>query len=384
MAFRISAKSEVLFGDHASYQTGKRAVAFGCKKILCMYDPGVKDAGIIDPIIRNMEMAGLSVIHYGQVQADPPDTIVNECGEFARNEKVDGIVGIGGGSTMDAAKAVNVMLGNPGPIYRYFGLGIKQREGKPLILIPTTAGTASEITHMAVITNTKAGVKGSVMGTATKANLAIVDPQLTRGLPPHITAATGMDTFAHAVEAYTTMETNLMSDTLAERAIDLVTRFLPRAVQNGTDMEARTNMSFACLIAGMAFNDAIVHFGHALGHTLGARHHVPHGIACAIAMPGVIEIAADMIPNRVRRIGEIMGLSLSDPLSPTELARQVSDRIISFSKGIGIPTLKELNIKESDLLPLALGTMSDGCFYFMPKRISSHEVIQIVQKAYAL
>jgi alcohol dehydrogenase class IV len=385
MLFTISSKSEVLFGEHAADQVGEKTKAIGCSKVLCVYDKGVKDAGIVGPVIGHLEKAGLNVVHYGSVLSDPPDTMVNECGEFARIEKVDGIVGVGGGSTLDTAKAVNVMLGNPGLIQNYYFMpgAPGHKPGKPLVLVPTTAGTASEITSVAVITNTATNTKGGVKGAATVASIAIVDPLLTLGLPPAITAATGMDTFAHALEAYTSGVRNIMSDVLAEKSIELVARYLPKAVKNGSDLEARTNMSFACLIAGMSFADATPHFGHAFGHTLGSTHHVPHGIGCAIAQPGVIEMVAALMPEKVRRVGELMGLELAENLSPTELGARVSERIVAFAKGIGIPSLKQLNIKESDLEPLAEGLMRDVCFIFLPLKLEKPDVLRIVRKAYA-
>ena len=289
MLFTISSKSEVLFGEHAADQVGEKTRALGCSKVLCVYDKGVEDAGIVGPVIENLERAGLKVVRYGGVLPDPPDPMVDECGALARKEQVDGVVGVGGGSTLDTAKAVNVLLGNPGSILDYyFRPGAPgHKPGKKLVLIPTTSGTASEVTSVSVITNTKNNTKGGVKGEATVATLAIVDPLLTLGMPPAITAATGMDTFAHALEAYTSGVRNIMSDVLAEKSIELVARYLPTAVKNGFDIEARTNMSFACMIAGMSFADATPHFGHAFGHTLGAAHHVPHGIGCAIAQPGL-------------------------------------------------------------------------------------------------
>ncbi len=386
MLFTISPKSQVLFGEHASEQAGERVKGLGCTKVLCVYDKGVKDAGIVGPVLENLEKAGLKAVQYGGVLADPPDTMVDECGELARREKVDGVVGVGGGSTLDTAKAVNVLVGNPGPIRNYyFAPGAPDHKpGKPLVLIPTTAGTASEITSVAVITNTATNTKGGVKGAATVASIAIVDPLLTLGVPPAITAATGMDTFAHAVEAYTSAMSNMMSDVLAEKTIELVARHLPKAVKDGSDLEARTNMSFACLIAGMSFADAVPHFGHAFGHTLGSIHHIPHGTGCAIAQPGVIEIVAGIMPEKVRRVGELMGLKVHDGLTPAELGKQVSDRIIAFNKGIGLPTLKQLNIKESDLPRLAEGMMKDVCFIFVPVKLDQQAVLKVIQKAYAL
>jgi alcohol dehydrogenase len=385
MVFRIGPKSEVLFGEHASDQTGERTKLLGCSKVLCVYDQGVKDAGIVGPVIENLKKAGLAIIEYGGVLPDPPDTMVNECGELARKEQVDGVVGVGGGSTLDTAKAVNVMLGNPGPIENYYaGPGAPaHKPGKPLVLVPTTAGTASEITHVAVLSRTATGAKHGILGPATIASLAIVDPLLTLALPPAITAATGMDTFAHALEAYTAAFRNMMSDVLSEKAIELTVLYLPRAVKNGSDVEARTNMCFACLIAGMAFTDAKTHFGHAFGHSLGAKHHIPHGTGCAIAQPGVIGIVADLMPEKVRRVGELMGLTLADNLSSAELGKRVSVAVAAFNKELGVPTLRQLNIKESDFVPLAEGIMKDVCFSYMPVKLGMQDVLKVIQGLYA-
>jgi alcohol dehydrogenase class IV len=384
MIFTISPKSEVVFGEHAADQVGEKTKALGCSKVICIYDQGVKDAGIVDPVIKNLEAAGLKVVQYGKVLPDPPDTMVDECGELARKEKVDGVVGLGGGSTLDTAKAVNLLLGNPGKISDYFGgpNAPEAKPGKPLVLVPTTAGTGSEVTYVSVISDTATHTKGGVKGAPTIATAAIIDPLLTLGMPPKITAATGMDTFAHALEAYTSVGSNIMSDVLSEKAMELVIQYLPKAVKNGSDIEARTQMSFACLIAGMSFNDAMVHFGHAFGHSLGAAHHVAHGIGCAIAQPGVIEIAAKATPKKVRRLGEMLGLKLAESLSPAEVGAQVGEKMASFTREIGIPTLKDLAIKESDLENIAQGLMGDICFMFLPVKLEKADVLDIVKKAY--
>ncbi len=381
MIFRIGPKSEVLFGEGASEQIGEKTRLLGCTRVLCVYDQGIKEAGIVGPVIESLRKAGLEVIQFGGVLPDPPDTMVNQCGELARNGRVDGIVGVGGGSTLDTAKAVNVLLGNPGPIENYYIQpgSPAHKPGRPLVLAPTTAGTASEVTHVAVLTRTATGAKQGVLGPATIASLAIVDPLLTLRLPPAITAATGMDTFAHALEAYTAAGRNMMSDVLSERAIELTVRYLPKAVKNGSDIEARTNMCFACLIAGMAFTDAKTHFGHAFGHALGAQHHIPHGTGCAIAQPGVVSVVAEHLPEKVRRVGELMGITLESELSPAELGRKVSERIISFNKEIGIPTLKGLHIAESDFVPLAEGLMRDICFSFMPVKLAREDVVKVIE-----
>lgn len=382
MTFRISAKSEVLFGQKTSHQIGKRLAGFGCKRIICIYDKGVKNAGLVDPIVEEISKKDIAVVHFDGVLADPPDTMINECGDRARREKVDGVLGIGGGSSLDTAKAVNVLLANPGTIDLYYGLGAKQKPSRPLVLVPTTAGTGSEITSMSMVTDTKNVCKMGVGGAATVASLAVVDPLLTCGLPPNITASTGMDAFSHALEAYTSKKNNLMSDMLAEKALPLIIEYLPKAVENGTDMQARTQMSFACLIAGMAFNDAIVHLGHAFGHTLGALFHIPHGIGCAIAQAAVVNLVADIMPEKVRRIGEFFGLKPASDMSPAATGEAVGRAINEFLRKIGIPSLKELDIRKSDLDKLAQGTVADGCFYFLPTPMEYDDVLQALKRTY--
>ena len=383
MPFMISSKSAVLFGEGVANQVGEKLKEFGCKKIICIYDKGVKSAGIIDPIVDIVEKQDIEVVHFDGVLADPPDTMINECGELARKEQVDGVLGIGGGSSLDTAKAVNVLLANPGTIDKYLGPGTPHNPSKPLVLVPTTAGTASEVTFVSVVTDTKSGTKNGVAGPATTASLAVVDPLLTKGMPASITASTGMDTFAHAFEAYTSKINNLMSDALAEKALALTIKYLPKAVADGNDLEARTQMSFACMIAGMAFTDAVPHLGHAFGHTLGAIHHIPHGIGCAIAQPSVIDMVADVMPDKVRKLGELFGLKLEASLSPQAIGDKVAAALTKFIKQIGIPTLKELGIKEADLDKLAEGTMKDVCYIFVPKELTYEDVLAAVKKTYA-
>lgn len=383
MVFTISSKPEVLFGPGTSKQLGEKLKTLGCRKVLCVYDQGVEKAGIVKPVLEQLSKEKIEVVPFGDVLSDPPDTLINECAEFARAESVDGVVGIGGGSTLDTAKAVNVLLGNVGEIQQYFGPDIPHNPSKPLVLIPTTAGTASEITYVSVITNTKTNTKDGLAGPATIAKLAIVDPSLTINLPASITAFTGMDAFAHAMEAYTSKLNNPMSDTLSEKSMRLVADFLPGAVKDGNDMEARTRMSFACMIAGMSFNDAGPHFGHAFGQTLGSLFKVPHGIGCAIAQTAVIDVVVDVMPEKVLRIGELLGLKLDKKIMSTELAEVVSARISDFSRKIGIPTLKELGVGESDLENLAKGTMADGLFNLVPKQLEFEDVLKAIYRIYS-
>ena len=384
MIFPFSSKADLLFGVGASEQLGAKVKELGCTKVICIYDKGIQEAGLIDPLIENMKAAGLDVIQYDGVQADPPDTMVNECAAIARNEKVDGVVGIGGGSSLDTAKAVNVLLSNPGEIQDYLGgPATPHQPSKPLVLLPTTSGTGSEVTYIAVVTNTTRHSKDGLMGPASTATLAITDPALAKGMPPLITASTGMDTMAHAIEAYTSMQASIMSDFLAEKAIELTAKYLPVAVENGDDMEARTQMSFASILAGEAFNNAMIHIGHAFGAGLGAAHHVPHGIGCAIGLSAVIDLVAELMPEKVRRIGELLGMKLASNLTPKEVGDKVSRKIRDFNKELGIPSLSDLGIKESDLEGITKKTMDDIGFMFLARKVEYDEAYAIVKNLYA-
>ena len=374
---------QVIFGEGASLETGKKLKEFGITKVLCVYDKGVKAAGIVDDILKTIHEEGIVTVLFDGVLPDPPDTLVDQAAELGIEAGVDGLLGIGGGSTMDTTKAINILLGNPGPVSIYFDMSIPQKPAKPLFLIPTTSGTGSEVTGVAVLSNTKKGTKQGILGKNCTATLTIVDPALTLGVPPHITAATGMDVFSHAAEALTASINNPMSDILALEAITLVTKYLPVAVRDGSNLEARTKMSFASMIAGISFNNSMTHIGHSMAHSIGAKYHVPHGTACAIATPGVVEFVSDIMPEKIKAIGNAMGLNLKDTLSGKEAGEIVAKAVRDLNRETGIPTLKQLNIPEVGLAEIAAATLEDGCIFFSPKKAMFEEVLKILKKEYA-
>ena len=383
MAFNINHMTPVLFGEGTSLQTGERLKTLGCKKVLAVYDQGVKKVGITEKIIESIKEQEIEVAVFDGVKADPPDTMIDEGAEVGRNAKVDGVVGIGGGSTMDTAKAINLLLNNPGKVKDYMGPGKELKPGKNLILLPTTAGTGSEVTMFAVITDTgDENKKKGMAGPLVRANLAIVDPVLTAGMPPSITADTGMDAYAHAVEAIMGNNRNPMSDLLGEQAIMLVMKYLPKAVKNGKDMEARTQMSYAAMLAGYSFNDSLTHMGHSLGHTLGSIFHIPHGNACGVAMPEIIEYLAEDVPEPIRLIGKAMGLKIKATASAKEAAAQVAEALAAFNKKIGQKTLKELGVKETDLERVAQSAFDQGMWRLSPRETSAKDMLAILEKAY--
>lgn len=384
MPFNINHMTPVLFGQNMSLRAGNRLRDLGCTKVLCVYDQGVKKAGIPDKIIKNIESLGIGVVVYDGVKPDPPDFTVEECAEIGRKAEVDGVVGIGGGSTMDTAKAANLLLTNPSPINRYMGMmRIPMKPGKPLVLIPTTSGTGSEVTIYAVLTDSTDHKKKGPAGPLMRATLAIVDPLLTVGMPPSVTADTGMDAFCHAVESLTAGNANPNADMMAEKAVSIVANYLPRAVDNGKDIEAREQMSFAATMAGYAFVDANTHLGHCLGHTLGALHHIPHGNACAVVMPEILEFLAETSPDGIKRIGTAMGLDMGDSISPKAAGRIVRKGVIALNKRIGLRTLKQNNIQESDLERVATVAAGEGLNNMGSRRPDKQDWFDMLRKAYA-
>ncbi len=384
MIFDIEPNSEILFGEGASLRTGKRVQELGCKKVLCITDVGIKKVGILDKIVENLENAGLKVVKFTGVLPDPPDYRIEECAEIAREEEVDGVIGLGGGSSMDTAKCVNILLSNPSPITQYFGPGEGLKKETPLILIPTTAGTGSEVSIVAVVTNTENHRKGGCIGPQWMADLAIVDPELTLGLPPGITAFTGMDAFSHAAEAITSGQANPMGELQAKEAISLITKSLPVAVEDGSNLEARKDLSLAATLAGIAgIKDSMVHFGHSLAHTIGSLYHdIPHGIACALVIPEVIRNDAKAVPEKVKVIGKAMGLKFDDDLSPEEIGDRVGDTIKALNKRVGIPTAREAGIKKSDLGKIAEIAYQDETAIFAPLKLSYSDALEIMERIY--
>ncbi len=382
MEFNINLLTPVLFGTDTSLKTGQRLKELGCTNVLVVYDQGVKKAGIPDKIIKSVKEAGIRVAVYEGVKADPPFETLEECAEIGRKEKVDGVLAIGGGSTMDTAKAANILLTNPSPIKQYTVRGSVMKPGKVLVLIPTTSGTGSEVTSVAVLTDPEEKRKKGIGGNVVRATLAIVDPLLTIGMPPSITADTGMDALTHAIEALTANRANPMSDILAEKAISLVMDYLPRVVKDGSDIDARTKMSFAAMIAGYAFNNSNTHLAHAVGHTLGSMYHIPHGNACGVTLPEITEFIADAVPEAIKRVGVAMKLKAIEKASVADAGIRVRDALIDFNQKVGQKTLKQLNIKESALPEIAKTAAAEFLVLSCPKKVSSDDILKMLRSAY--
>lgn len=372
----------VLFGGGAVMKLGEKIREMGASRVFCVYDRGVKLAGISDQVIKVLAESRIETAVYDRVQADPADVIVDEAAEAARQAHMEAVVGIGGGSSLDVAKAVAILLKNPGCIGDYYAGEKPFSEKAPLILIPTTSGTGSEVTPMAVITDTKKQVKQTVLSAA---DLAVVDPELTLTVPPHVTAMTGFDVFSHAVEAYTANAGygNPMSDVLAEKAMELVSGYLEAAYLNGSDRTARNYLSMASNFAGIAFAASSVHIGHAAAHELGAKFHIPHGALCALTLPETVRFVSEAVPEKVTGIARAMKLCLPEGMEGREAAEAAAEELRKRMKKMGIKSLKEYGLKREDVIACAKGAVENNWFVICaPKQVDERVMAEYLGQMY--
>lgn len=379
MEFMYSIPSVVNFGEGASKKIGEMVMGFGAKKVLCVYDLGVKN--LAGEIVHILQESGLTVIAFDGVLPNPPDTIVEEAARTAKEANVDIIVAVGGGSSMDCAKAINILLTNPSPINQYDGLNLVKNPTKPLIAIPTTSGTGSEVTSFTIITDTTRLKKMVIGGQFVGATVALADPLLTLGLPPAVTAATGMDALTHAVEAYVSKGASIPTDVNALKAISLIAENLVEATNNGSNIEARTNMLLGSMMAGFAFNSAVLGLVHSIAHPLSVHCGLPHGVANACGLPHVMEYNAEVVPDRTIDIGVAMGLEL-EGLSKEEAVTKVIAAVKELSAKVKIPTLKEAGVQKEQFDRIAEDAMQEISTLFNPRETTKEEIIEILEKAY--
>jgi alcohol dehydrogenase len=384
MIFSVAAKVPFCFGPGVAAQIGKKAKSFGWSKVIFVYDKGVKTAGITDIIEKSLSEAGVAWVGYDGVLPDPPETVVEEAAAFARDEQVDGVVATGGGSSMDVAKCVSILLTNPSPISRYFGGASVENPPKGSILVPTTAGTGSEVSDVAIVSNSVSGAKIGVKGEYSKAKLALIDPELTYGLPQHMTASTAMDAFSHGFEAFTGTGNNPVSDMYAEKTMKLVVDNLPLALADPRNVEARTALSFAATLGGLAFGDSMAHLGHNFGENIAAIAHIAHGVSCTLGVLSIIDYISDAVPERISYVGTLFGLDPIKARPASGIGREVESRYRAFVESCGIaPSWSGIGVKEDVLAPAAKLIAADPILLpAAPKRPSEEEALALLRRFY--
>jgi len=382
--FLFSTVSDVLSGPGSSAQLGDMAAGMGIRRVLIVTDPGIIKFGLLDAAVKNLEANNIALNIYADVVADPPESVVLDAVGAAQEFGCDGVIGFGGGSSMDVAKLLAVLIKGEQPLADIYGVDQITGGRLPLIQVPTTAGTGSEATMVSIITTgetTKAGVVSRTL----LADKIILDAGLTTGLPPAVTAATGIDAMVHAIEAFTTKnKKNPLSDMLAREALRLMAGNIETAVKQGDNLEARSAMLLGAMLAGQAFANAPVAAVHALAYPLGGNYHIPHGLSNSLVLPHVLRFNGLEAGHQYAELAPIIlpGKTLpEDPLAVTEL---LATYFLQLAEDLGLPTtLRQMSIDESDLPMLAEQAMlQQRLLINNPRDVSFDDALAIYQRAF--
>lgn len=329
----------------------------GKKRVAIVTDPGIVATGMIDRLSALLTAAGIASVVFDAVEPDPRLQIAGLAAERLKSAGAEMVIGIGGGSAIDIAKVAAILAANDGSVASFFGIDLVPRPGLPLMIIPTTAGTGSEVTPIAILSDDDEKLKKGIVSPYLFPTVALLDPELTVGLPPGVTAATGMDALIHAIEAYTSKNAEPLTDLLACHAMELLSANIRKAFTDGSDLAARGNMLEGSMLAGMAFANAGVTAVHAFAYPIGAEFHIPHGIANAIMLAPVMEFNMVACPDRFVKIGECFGLDLTGCSVEQGAARTIA-AMHGLSDDLELPKgLREYGVQEKDLDGLAAGVM---------------------------
>ncbi|MBW1971649.1 MAG: iron-containing alcohol dehydrogenase [Deltaproteobacteria bacterium] len=374
--------TKIIFGLGAIKDLPNECKQLG-KKPLIVTDSFMSKTEIVKDIMEILKSAGMEPGLYDGVVPEPPLESVDNGVKVALEGNYDVIVGVGGGSSMDTAKGVAIVTGNGGKVLDYVGMDQVPKPGLPKILIPTTAGTGSEVTRVFVVTDLNDNTKKVVYSAYNLSNVALIDPALTLGMPPSVTADTGMDALVHAIETYVAITATQFSDPFAEKAIRLISKYLPIATIKGENIEARYYMALAATLAGLAFASGGLGAVHALAYPLGTEYHMSHGRSNAIMLPYVMEYNLPGNFEKYAKIAEFMGEKV-DNLSDSDAAIKSVEAVKRLQKNVGIPSrLRDYNIKKEDLSKLVEGGMKQArLFVPNPRNLSKEDVEKIYEMAY--
>ncbi len=373
-----------LIGAGVINEIGDYIKNLGYTKALLVTDNFLANSNLIDKVTKPLNDNNIEFVLYKDVEPNPTCKNVMDGVDLLKQENCDFIISFGGGSPQDAASCISIIATNGGIPQDYEGLHKSNKKGLPVVAINTTAGTSAEITINYVITDEIRKVKMVMVDKNSLAEISVNDPELMIDKPKDLTAATGMDALTHAIESLVTPGAYPLTEKLAMGAIELIKEYLPRAVQNGHDIEARTNMVNAIFLVGMAFNNAGLGYVHSMAHQLGAVYNLPHGVCCAMLLPIIEKENAKRVPSKFRLVAKALGLDINHK-TDEECAEYAVSEIEKLSELVGIPKkLTELNIKESefDFEYLSKNAMIDACAPGNPFTPTLEETISYYKKLF--
>ena len=376
----VEVPTRVVHGPGALARLGEALRELGVTRPLLVTDPGVAAAGLVDRALEHLEGA----VVFDEVRPNPDIELVDRGAEVYRESGCDGLVALGGGSSIDTAKSIGVVAEHGGSILDYeYGRTPLSRRVPPLVAVPTTAGTGSEVTLWAVITDHDRRIKFNVGGTPLIGpHVALIDPELMLGLPPAVTAATGMDALSHAIECYTCDYHQPFNDAVALHAIELVGGWLRAAVEDGSNLEARTHMAHAATLGGMAYGTESAGAAHAMSQSAGGVHDCPHGALTARVLGPVCEYNAPAAPERYARIAQGLGVETGG-LDPLEAALAGVEEVYRLTDDVGIPTMVELGFSEEEIPMLATIAFEDPQTIGNPRDVDVAAYEEIYRNAFS-
>jgi len=380
--FTVTQPTSIRFGSGAIGDLGMIVKKLNGTHVFLVADPGVLAANLMERITKPLVDQAISYSVFTEIDPEPGLRLADRGAELARQAGADCVIGVGGGSAMDVAKAISILLTNGGCAEDYLGLGKIKKAGLPKIMVPTTAGTGAEVSFTAVFINEKTSSKGGMNGDPLYPEAAILDPDLTLSLPPHVTAATGIDAFTHAIEAFVSTQAHPISDMYAMEAMRLISASLPKAYAHGGNLQARTDMLLGSLLAGKALATAGVGLVHAMAYPLGGMFGIPHGLANAVLLPYVLQYNLLGAPEKYARVAAVLGCDIKG-LNHKEAARCVVEAVFELNMDIGIPaTLADLDIPAEKIPEMAkIALTVTRPVENNPRRPSYDDVVSVYQVA---
>lgn len=383
--FIFFSPTRIIYGEDTAYAVHETITELGGKKTLIVTDANLIKAGILQPIIEALESIGNSPVVFDEVPSDSDTVCVNKAAEKARAASCDSVLAVGGGSVMDTAKVVNICLTLGGDMFDHQGMNMLSSRLLPMVAIPTTAGTGSEVSLVAMIKDHAEHRKLMFGSKFIAPDVALLDPRLIRSLPPKLTAATGLDALTHDIESVVAMmSTSPFSDALAIESMRLLFEYLPIATKDGGDMLARGATLIASTMAGVAFTNTGVGIVHALAHSVGAKYGTHHGMTNAVFLPYGIEFNTSTSAERYAWVARSLGISKSH--DDHQATGELKEAVISLTAQCALPhRLSDLGVpplSEQDLEELAVLAMTDPAIMFNPRESSEEDMIEIYKRAY--
>jgi len=374
--------TRIITGNGCLAHISEHASTYGQKALIVCGTHSLRASGRLDRVLKVLKDTGLQVTVYDAISGEPTLHMVQTGLDMARQTGAEVIVGMGGGSAIDAAKAIAGLYTHEGTVEETFcGSRTVTGGGLPWIAVPTTAGTGAEVTKNAVLISPQHSRKASLRHDEWFADVAIVDPELTLDAPPEITAASGSDALTQAIEAYTSIGASPVTDALAARAIQLIGRSLQPAYRNGQDLNARADMLYGSMLAGMAFANARLGGVHGMAHPLGCRYHIPHGTVCGLLLPYVMDYNVEYAATKYAHIAQVLGIS-TEGMDTLTAAAQAAERARELVTSVGIPMrLGPLGVKHEDLDLIAEESLPSGSLKHNPRPLLKEDVLAILQEA---